>query len=379
MTRQDAPFFLSIIADSATRQELSELLAGTACRLELADTPEIGLMTAEAVLPDVILIDMDLPGNAALETCRRLRAIRSLKATPILLLCSREQCDLRAAGLSAGADDFLDKPFDGLELLARLRTITRLNTNRLLLADLTRFAWMVEHAPEGYLLLNQAGGIQYANESAHALLHLPDDPFGLPFMNVVERLYVPEPESAWQHWLEDPEPCFLIQPESPTARAAWLVLEALDSPLGVEHHRVVRLRDVTERMSIYHDMRRFHTVVAHKLRTPVSIMYTNLNLVTTRLNQLPPDEVKRFAAETMKGVYRLVSEIRDILTYIDAPLSLNYGDPLPLHSLPEMIQSIAASLKLDDVHLSLPPHLVTEKIALTSYATEMLLYELLEN
>lgn len=379
MTRQDLPLILSVISDPATRQDLSELLAGTGFRMAWADTPDVGLMTAEAMLPDAILIDMDLGGNSPLETCRRMRASRVLKGVPILMLYNRDDRDSRAAGLSAGVDDFLDKPFDGLEMLARLRTITRLNTNRLLMADLTRFAWMVEHAPEGYLLLNQAGGIQYANESAHALLHLPDDPAGLPFINVVERLYVPEPESVWLHWLDDPEPCFLVQPESPTARTAWLVLEALDSPLGAEHHRVVRLRDVTERMSIYHDMRRFHTVVAHKLRTPMSVMYTNLNMISNRLEQLSSDEIKRFVADTAAGAFRMAAEIRDILAYIDAPLSLNYGDPLPLSDLPAILQSIADTLKLDNVHLTLPAHLADETIALTPYAMEILLHELLEN
>lgn len=379
MTRQDAPLILSVISDPATRQELSELLAGTGFRLELSDTPDLGLAMAEAMLPDAILIDMHLPGNSALETCRRMRASRVLRGAPVLMLFSHDDRDARAAGLSAGADDFFDKPFDGLELLARLRTITRLSANRLLTADLTRFAWMAAHAPEGYLLLDSAGRIQYANESAHALLHLPDDPAGLPFVNVVERLYAPEPESVWQRWLDDPEPCFLVQPESPTARAAWLVLEALDSLMGAEHHRVVRLRDVTERMSIYHDMRRFHTVVSHKLRTPMSVMYTNLNLMSNRLEKLSPDEIRRFAAETVGGAFRLVSEIRDILAYIDAPLSLNYGDPLAVRELPDMVQSMSQTLKLSDVHLSLPAHLANETIAFTPYAMEMLLYELLEN
>ncbi len=378
MAQLESPLILAIIADPVTSSELSELLAGTGFRLELADPAEAGLAEVESLLPDTILLDMDLPGSAN-ETCRRLRASRPLKSIPILMLCSRDERDLRAAGLSAGADDFLDKPFDGLELLARLQTITRLSANRLLMADLTRFDWMVAHAPEGYLLLDLAGSIQYANESAHALLHLPDDPAGLPFVHVVERLYVPEPESAWQHWLDDPEPCFLVQPESPTARAAWLVLEALDSPLGAEHHRVVRLRDVTERMSIYHDMRRFHTVVSHKLRTPMSVMYTNLNLIANRLEKLSPEEVKRFASETVGGAFRLVSEIRDILAYIDAPLSLNYGEPLTLRDLPAMAQLVADTLKLQHVRLTLPTYLARETIALTPYAMEMLLHELLEN
>jgi hypothetical protein len=72
---------------------------------------------------------------------------------------------------------------------------------------------------------------------------------------------------------------FLIQPETPTARAVWVMLDALDTLLGTEGHRIVHLKDVTERMSIYQDMRRFHTVVAHKLRTPMSLLVSSMSLL----------------------------------------------------------------------------------------------------
>jgi two-component system, cell cycle response regulator len=326
----------------------------------------------------VLDIDPHSP-SSGYETCRRLRANRVLSGVPVMMLCDREDRDARAAGLSAGADDFLEKPPDGLELLARLRTLTRLSLTGRMLTDLTRFSWMVEHAHEGYLMLDLAGGIHYANERALNLLNLPEDFIGLPFRNVVERQYVPQPADAWDNWPEEPAPCFLIQPEGPTARTVWVVLEALDTPMGVEYRRIVRLRDVTERMSIYQDMRKFHTAITHKLRTPMSMLYTSISIIKSQIASMTPEEVKKMMESAIRGTDRLAEEVRSIITYLDAPLALNIGEAVRLEEMPEMVRATCTRLNLADVILSLPADLHSTLIALTPDALEMIIHELLEN
>lgn len=370
---------LIITSDPSTRQALESLLDGTGFTPHFAETAEIGLAKAVELLPAVIVLDIDVQRLNSYETCRRLRANRTLEGIPVVMICDREQRDARAAGLNAGADDFLDRPFDGLDLMARLRSLSRLNSHSYLVADLTRFSWMVEHAHEGYLMLDKSGAIHYANERALHLLNMPEDFFGLPFVNVVERQYLPEPWETWTSWLDDPAPCFLVQPESPTARAVWVVLEALDTPIGIEHFRIVRLRDVTERMSIYHDMRKFHTVIAHKLRTPMSMLMTSISIMKSQLEQLSPEELKKMLATTIKGTDRLAGEVRAILTYIDAPLALNVGQPIALGKIPEILKSICETLQLNNVTFSQPDDLRPISIAMTPDALEMILHELMEN
>ncbi len=369
---------LVIVANPSLQEEMDELLRNTTFRLEFASSAETGLRQAEELLPTAIVLDTD-PQLDSYETCRRLRANRVLGQVPIIMLTSRRNRDERAAGLSAGADDFIEKPLDGLELLSRLGTITRLNTQRVLLSHLSRFTWMADHAQEGYLLLDRPGNILYANERALELLNLDDDYVGLPFLKVVERAYLPEPESVWQNWLNEPEPCFLVQPETPTARAAWVILEAHEMELGNDYQRIARLRDVTERMSIYQDMRRFHTVVAHKLRTPMSIMVSNLAIIKNKMDMMSPEDIREYARGAISGAERLANEIRKILTYIDAPLALNLGQPARLEIVPGMLAETCRLLALDQVSLSLPEHLHGEIIALTPDALEMIFHELLEN
>ncbi len=72
---------------------------------------------------DAIVLDVMLPGRDGLSLCRELRASGS--DVPVLMLTARDAVEARVQGLDAGADDYLTKPFDFRELLARLRALTR--------------------------------------------------------------------------------------------------------------------------------------------------------------------------------------------------------------------------------------------------------------
>lgn len=75
--------------------------------------------------PDLVLLDVDMPGMNGYEVCRRLREDERTAFLPIVMVTSHDR-ELRADGLEAGADDFVTKPFDRQELLARLRSLLRI-------------------------------------------------------------------------------------------------------------------------------------------------------------------------------------------------------------------------------------------------------------
>jgi two-component system phosphate regulon response regulator PhoB len=79
----------------------------------------------DAVLPDAILLDWMLPGQSGLELARRWRADARTRAIPILMLTARGDEPDKVAGLDAGADDYITKPFSTQELLARIRAALR--------------------------------------------------------------------------------------------------------------------------------------------------------------------------------------------------------------------------------------------------------------
>jgi two-component system response regulator MprA len=92
-------------------------------QVDEADTGEKALSTAWERSPDLVILDLMLPGLDGLEVCRRLRS--GNPQLPILLLTARDRVPDRVAGLDAGADDYLVKPFAFDELLARVRALLR--------------------------------------------------------------------------------------------------------------------------------------------------------------------------------------------------------------------------------------------------------------
>jgi signal transduction histidine kinase len=119
--------------ESAGRQVIEAMLAGQGYRLEYASNGPEALRLAESLLPDLILLDVMMPGMDGFEVCRRFRATPKLAEVPVVILTALDDRAALIQGIDAGADDFLSKPVDRQELSARVRTITRLNRYRILL------------------------------------------------------------------------------------------------------------------------------------------------------------------------------------------------------------------------------------------------------
>ena len=109
--------------DPPLRRMLERTLAAEGFEVTLAADGGAALVAAERSAPDVIVLDVAMPALDGLAVCRRLRS-KGL-ATPILMLTARDAVPDRVAGLEAGADDYLVKPFAVQELIARLRALTR--------------------------------------------------------------------------------------------------------------------------------------------------------------------------------------------------------------------------------------------------------------
>jgi len=90
-----------------------------------AENGELGLELARSAAPDVILLDVLMPGIDGLEVCRRLKASPATLYIPVVLITALRGARERTRGVEAGADEFISKPFDNVELVTRVRALAR--------------------------------------------------------------------------------------------------------------------------------------------------------------------------------------------------------------------------------------------------------------
>jgi two-component system, OmpR family, response regulator MprA len=112
--------------DRSVRESLRRSLAFNGYQVELANDGQAALDAVSTQRPDAMVLDVMMPRLDGLEVCRRMRAAGD--ELPILVLTARDAVSDRVAGLDAGADDYLPKPFALEELLARLRALLRRRT-----------------------------------------------------------------------------------------------------------------------------------------------------------------------------------------------------------------------------------------------------------
>ena len=122
----ERPIVLVVDDRELNLELLSDYLAAADCQVITAQEGHAALAIIERSEPDLVLLDVMMPGLDGFEVCRRIKADPRHRLLPVCLVTSMNQSHDRLQGLEAGADDFIVKPVDRVELVARVRSLLRL-------------------------------------------------------------------------------------------------------------------------------------------------------------------------------------------------------------------------------------------------------------
>jgi DNA-binding response OmpR family regulator len=380
----------------------------------LASDGTSGFTLACARQPDVIVIDATLT-DGSYELCQRIQQEQCISNIPIIFYDGHgDAANVKHAFQSGGAD-YIKMPCQAEEILARIehqinqyqsrRTLRQhialeqlLTTQAALEIEQARFEWVVEHAPQGFLLVNSQDEILYANRQARLYLLL--DPVSendqnkpeLSFLEHARQYYHTHPSEIWSRW---PEPIgyqpgeatrqdqdhrvrYLVRPETISAPALWLQVELLDPPDSAETGRLIRLSDVTEQMTTQRQMWTFHALISHKLNTPISCLINSLYVLSNEHESIPPNlhELATIAFDSAQQLHQQLSRIR----YFLSASNLAYtGDECLLSRLPQMVKTICTELDVTSFELSGLEHLQRGCLVISHQAMAFLLRQVLEN
>ncbi|HLE29247.1 MAG TPA: response regulator [Anaerolineales bacterium] len=384
---EPASTVLIVDDDPVIRKVLGDMLLNQDYILVQAADGVEALAQAAEHRPDLILLDVMMPNMDGFEVCRRLRADPALAEAPVVMVTSLDDRASRLRGIEAGADDFITKPFDRVELRARVHTITRLNRYRRLQEERSQLAWVVEHADDGYLRLGPDDEVLYANPKARLYLGVEGEPEALvaeKFLSLALRQYRLEPQDSWAGWPAlSPKTLFraryLVRPETPTAPVFWLEAAVLNLP-GAPRTHLIRLKNVTAQIKSRRDMRSFITVIGHKLRTPLVPILGILEMASEPTAwKISSEDMINSLSLALRGAQRLHAELEDILKFAQIPALVQDDGGFSLSQFEPLVTEISAGLELRAVTMSMSEDVKRAQVALPPQAVEVMLWEILEN
>jgi adenylate cyclase len=133
------PVRILVVDDTPMNVKLLEgVLSGHGYAVSTAPSGPVALERVREDRPDLVLLDVVMPEMSGYEVCRRLRADEATRLLPVIMVTALDPSTERVKGIEAGADDFLTKPINQPELLARVRSLLRIKSLHDELADLNR-------------------------------------------------------------------------------------------------------------------------------------------------------------------------------------------------------------------------------------------------
>jgi CheY-like chemotaxis protein len=308
--------------DMAVRLRVGDLLANPGrCEILQAANGFDGLDLAVRHRPDLILLDIMMPGISGIEVCTRLRADPRTRDIPILILSAGDERQSMPDALRAGAEDYLPKPIPSGELRAKVENILRLDRFGSLNRKQKRLGWLVEHSSEAVVVLDRDGLLLEANQEARRLFALPAAP-GAHALDCIALHYRPDPPESLatlrRHGRVPGGAFSLCRPETSLAAARWLDARVFTDETDSSGELVLKFTDRSAAVQRDLETWTFQHMISHKIRTPLNGLGSLVELLagSPSIRSDPGDA--ELIDLVLASARRLEDTLVSILAYNDA-------------------------------------------------------------
>ena len=261
--------------------------------------------------PDLILLDIMLPKIDGYEVCHRLRADEATAVIPIIMITALKETSDRVRGLEAGADEFLSKPFDRTELLARVKSLLQIKYYRAMLVEREKFHAVIQDLSHGIIITDGRWCVQTVSRRASDLLGRPGDGLvGRSLEDALAGFVVEPPLEALRQSRTQSVTIELTQEDARPPRYLAGRYTRIEGPHGELHNAAFVFRDVAEMRQKERLKRDFLSLVSHKLKTPLTIIGGYMDLIDRgKYGDVPP---------AMAGpVKTVVAKVQDLSVLIE--------------------------------------------------------------
>jgi signal transduction histidine kinase len=284
---------------------------------------EEALRKVEAEKPDLVLLDIMLPKIDGFEVCHRLRANEATAVIPIIMITALKETEDRIRGLEAGADDFISKPFDRGELLARVKSLLQVKYYRSMLTEREKFHAVIQDLSHGIIITDGQWLVQTVSRRAADLLGIPDE--GQEGRNLADLLVgfqVEPPLEALRHTPTHSVTVELAQEDAHPPRYLAGRYTRIEGPQGELFNAALVFRDVTEMRQKEKLKRDFLALFSHKLKHPLTSIVVRLSMMEQgKYGEIPPA-----MADAVRITASKARELSDLIEKVLAYAALTAGE-----------------------------------------------------
>jgi len=266
---------------------------------------------------DLILLDVMMPKMSGIEVLKNLRVGEKTKAIPVVMVTVLKETEDKVKALEAGCDDFISKPVDKVELLARVKSILKISYYRQQLEEKEKFKTVVDKVSDGIAICSPDYLIKDCNAAILKYLNItnPKD------VNLVEKLFTNYSVTINKEALMDltiaHKTFDIVRQKSETTEALYLEvnLDVIKNSSGELLSIVFILRDVTAARTEEFLRQDTLTLISHKLRTPLGVINGNISLLQDGSYGALNEEQKKAIDNVSKQSSLLVSIVEELLGF----------------------------------------------------------------
>ncbi len=364
------------------RRSIEALLTQENYRFLLADSGASALQLLEDHTPDVILLDVMMPGMNGFEVCQKIRNIPRVSEIPIIMITALDDEESMIQGIDAGADDFLSKPISKIELRSRIRSILRLNRFRKLCDERQKFELVVTQSHRGYVVIDENKRIVSLNTAARNMLQISPGQEELPenFFDIARRNFTIQPNDV-ERKLDDQEntqsldPFILVRAVHNEQSARWIRVTFQDLGLNQGSQQFLRMEDISDRIVSFQEKHTFSRMITHKLLTPLNAIKAGHQLLDT--SDTSKERLSQIREIQKRGIDRLEYDIQSILSFLEA--ERNPNNVLSVNEAYEHIDRLAETSTFHFKLIRKDEFSEDETINISGHGFDACLREIVEN
>jgi signal transduction histidine kinase len=271
---------------------------------------------------DLVLLDVLMPHMDGYEVTRRIRSQKKTMGLPLILITALHESEERIKGIDAGCDDFLTKPFAKNEVLARIRTLLRLNFYRSQINEKEKFEHLIQRMNDGLIVCDSRLAITRSNRKGCELMGSDDLSPG--WLDRLKQTFTCDHQGDLKKDLCAGDLDFdMVRAETPSApgRILWFSSSLVKDTDGNADSMVIVLHDVTEQRRDQSEKENFLSLMSHKLGTPLAVSMGHLAMLqksTAAIENKPFKKSLDITVDRVAEFLRMIEKIFDFVA-VNAP------------------------------------------------------------